>query len=1101
LQKGGRARSIWGEVKVFPATETTGVRQAVRCAARRMKAARVFAGVFWWLVACLSVWLVLFLLDNFLNLPAGLRLPLAIGGVALALGGLVRRIWLPAAQRVRAEHAAVTLERRYGVRENLLINAFQFEARDLRPEEEAFARRAIASSQAAVAGLNLAELWELRRLWRWIAGAALLAGIWAGYATWFPRYAANAWSRYVQPLGDVPPVGAVTVRVTPDSDVTVSEGDSLEVQAAVDGKITDPPTMVWQERVDAVDTVRSAGESAPMLRAESGYRYLFADLRRSFAFRVFAGDTYSRSVRVRVMPLPKLKDSVFRLTPPAYTGLKTESLPGPPAAVAGLPGSRLEVDIQTDRQVASVEWQTTDTLAFIPVGERWVAGTVIGSAGPYRVVARDKATGKTVPLAAGELALRADNAPEIDFLTEDRNRFVSPGATVVLELLARDDFGVRQIVVSVRTPEQEDAASGRLVKEWSYVGPPGNAGPLKERLALELRPDEFVPGTTYLIQAQAWDFNPTGKPGKSRPIVLRVKSAGELSVSSEDALAAAFAALQRAAAAQEKANGLTANLATNLEEARQKKALPAHQATMTKQQEEARGQASKAWDEFRKNADGRAYAARLSSLVEGEMPWVLRDIGALAGAATEKAPGLLGEIGKRQTYVLNELLALLGRMADQSKERALAASNTKEHETPPPLTAKDAAKDLKNDLKKFINAQERIIERSKALLDKAPEDLTEAEKKILGELAREEANWAKFFEEKLTDYSKLALQDFADGSMAKEVNEVFQEIKKAAKELYENKVELAVPNEQAGLENAKKLEHNLERWLPDTPDNQKWSMEEPKNANDAPLAELPAELEDIVGDLLDKEEEMGKDVEDVTSSWLDSMDKGAGWDAMDGPIGNMSAKGVTGNRLPNEMEIGGRAGEGRTGRSQGQFVEETADGKGGRETPTRLSPTPFEQGSVKDSAKGDQGGATGGGKLSGHGAKGLRGPAAPPMAQQMPRLAEKQAKIRQQAEALAMKLRAHNIPTGDLETAVETMKKFEDAARKMDGGKLRQSYSRVIDALGDAKETVKAETSLLREQTKLPAWMRDEISAGLQDGTPKGYEDMVAAYFRALAKP
>ena len=73
---------------------------------------------------------------------------------------------------------------------------------------------------------------------------------------------------------------------------------------------------------------------------------------------------------------------------------------------------------------------------------------------------------------------------------------------------------------------------------------------------------------------------------------------------------------------------------------------------------------------------------------------------------------------------------------------------------------------------------------------------------------------------------------------------------------------------------------------------------------------------------------MTEDVEDVTSSWLDSIDKGAGWDAADGPISSMSAKGVTGNLLPNQQEIGGRSGEGRTGRSSGQMVEETARRQG-----------------------------------------------------------------------------------------------------------------------------------------------------------------------------
>ena len=53
-----------------------------------------------------------------------------------------------------------------------------------------------------------------------------------------------------------------------------------------------------------------------------------------------------------------------------------------------------------------------------------------------------------------------------------------------------------------------------------------------------------------------------------------------------------------------------------------------------------------------------------------------------------------------------------------------------------------------------------------------------------------------------------------------------------------------------------------------------------------------------------------EEVEDITSGWLDSLDEGAGWTAMDGPISNMSAKGVTGNLLPNQHEIGGRSGEG-----------------------------------------------------------------------------------------------------------------------------------------------------------------------------------------------
>src|SRR5208337_609401 len=153
------------------------------------------------------------------------------------------------------------------------------------------------------------------------------------------------------------------------------------------------------------------------------------------------------------------------------------------------------------------------------------------------------------------------------------------------------------------------------------------------------------------------------------------------------------------------------------------------------------------------------------------------------------------------------------------------------------LAREERAKETLEDLKQFVASEERVLEKSRTLADKGPEDLTQPDQENLGELAREVEKWAKFFEEKLTDFSKLPNQDFADSSMAEEFNQVFQEVRKAADALTRKKVELAVPHEQSGLENAQELEHNLERWLPDAPDNIKWSMEEPLAPTDIALAE------------------------------------------------------------------------------------------------------------------------------------------------------------------------------------------------------------------------------------------------------------------------
>ncbi len=154
------------------------------------------------------------------------------------------------------------------------------------------------------------------------------------------------------------------------------------------------------------------------------------------------------------------------------------------------------------------------------------------------------------------------------------------------------------------------------------------------------------------------------------------------------------------------------------------------------------------------------------------------------------------------------------------------------------------------------------------------------------------------------------------------------------------------------------------------------------------MAELPKEMEDIVGKLMEDEEDLFDEMEDASSSWADSIDKGAGWDAMDGPISNNSARGVTGNRLPNSSEIAGRSGEGRQGKSSGEFVGDTAVGKGGRKTPSRLTPDPFVKGQVKDFSKDPSGSTSGGGKESGQGGKGLHGPVPNRPHREMARLAE-----------------------------------------------------------------------------------------------------------------
>ncbi len=245
--------------------------------------------------------------------------------------------------------------------------------------------------------------------------------------------------------------------------------------------------------------------------------------------------------------------------------------------------------------------------------------------------------------------------------------------------------------------------------------------------------------------------------------------------------------------------------------------------------------------------------------------------------------------------IVAELEGIIPTLKNGDLEKTLAQSAEK--------TAREVAKDLLAGLKDFTDVQKKVIQDTMDLKPQAAENFSDDAKKKLETLRQTEEKWGKFLQEKLTDLSKVPPQDFSNGSTSKELNKCFSEIKTAEEALLNQKsdLEMAIPAEESGLELAKEITSNIERWLAGSPDNTKWNMEENMKDVDVPMADLPKELEDIMGDLIDKEDKLAEESQDVTSSWMDSMDKGVGWDVADGPIADMSAKGITGNLQPEQQ--------------------------------------------------------------------------------------------------------------------------------------------------------------------------------------------------------
>jgi hypothetical protein len=473
---------------------------------------------------------------------------------------------------------------------------------------------------------------------------------------------------------------------------------------------------------------------------------------------------------------------------------------------------------------------------------------------------------------------------------------------------------------------------------------------------------------------------------------------------------------------------------------------------------------------------------------------VLTDLGALS-----ERFGACHKLAATQDSIINALQSMLAIMPELAGREGQARA-TEGTDMPPEVAEK--IRRLKTKLEQFIDAQKKVIQASGRLVKTPVDSFQDADEKLLKELRLTQDKWEKFIDEAFTDFSKLAQQDFSNGVLLKELLSVKCDVTMAKDALSKKAVEIATSAEDNAVENARTLTTNLEKWLPDTPDRDKWVMEDPSGGQEnIEMPELPSELEDLVGDLLEQEEDLFDEMQDISAKATGSFDKGAGWDAMDGPISSMNAQGVTGNQLPNSSEIHGRSGEGRQGKSTGEFVEDKAVGKGGRRTPTRLTPEPFQKGQVDDRSPEPPGGSTGGGKISGAGAEGLEGPVPPELQKQLNRLAGRQAILINKAQRIRAQFKVSDHANLKLLKAVTLMNRVYGDLRQYRYHNALRRRREVVAAIQDSGLLLSGKVQVDVDATAaMPKYIRDDIADAMNGSLPEEFREVLKQYYRRLSE-
>jgi hypothetical protein len=1072
--------------------------------------------------------------------PSALRWALLAGASAAILAAAAWFIVRAILWRENPAQLARFVEQRMPELRNELINSVLL-ADDRDQASAELVQQAISESVRTVRRLNISDSVSAAAVRKWAVAMGAVAVLLAAFAAAQPDAFQRGLREVLSPSGfDAPgAAGAVQlgktefIGVTPGHKV-VFPGQPVSITAEVynrslgriaskSGDLADRQVQAaladQAARMNARVLVRGRSEPAPMETANvDGHAE-----RATFTCKLTgsAHESFDYAVEVGGCRYPKEADKFFTihvvkiqrldivLAHPPYTKLPDRRIDnaGPEAALLEVPAgtsvallTRLSASVRDNgppTAAVQIEGQPPVHMAASNDDVQFRGSFTVNADARWRVEIRD-ASGRvrlTAPAESSryyQIKAIPDRPPVVRFVAPNKDVSVAPGRTLPTRVLISDDYGLTEATFYAAREGQEAAPL------HGYQVRSGRSGQFDYRLNV---PAGYAPGSVMVYYATATDNRQLpgiGGPqtAQSSRFKVLVQDAAEL----EKEQARRYDELRRRLLEilkmQEAARVDTELCRRKLASVQ---AVTATGAGIVAAQEQIKTLLHKLAYEFPFDADMITVQQALAVLSRDDAQLAVDQAKVLASLKDlARRGGSCSAMAGAQDRIIDALRTLLAIMPSLAGKGAAAV---KPGEDLPP-DVKEKLRQLKNELEKFLESQKKVIESSDRLAKTPADNFTADDEKLLKELLNLQDSWEKFLNEAVTDFSKLAQQDFSNPSLLKELVSVKSDVTMAKDALSKKAVEIATAFEDNGVENAKSLTANIEKWLPDEPDRAKWSMEDPTGGQEnVEQPELPTELEDLVGDLLEQEEDLFEQADDVTSKYAMSGDKGIGWDAMDGPISSMNAQGVTGNQLPNTSEMSGRSGEGRQGKSSGEFVEDKAVGKGGRRTPSRLTEEPFQKGQIDDRSTEPPGGATGGGKLSGAGAEGLEGPVPPPLANELKRLAGMQATLVNRAERIKVNFQVNDYANFKFLQAITLMNRVKSDLEHYRYRNALRARDETVGAIRQTKLLLAGKVDVTADQSQtMPKYVRDDIADAMKGDLPEKFREALQQYYKRLSE-
>ncbi len=1104
---------------------------------------KVLEGALWTVAGLLFVVVALVGIDNVFRPDKPVRLLLAAvlwGSLIAGVLSLIVRRWL---EDRRDDFFAALVERKHPELHNQLINALQLGRGNQRGVSQNLIEAIVHDADRALVDTDTTDAVDRRPTGRAAILAVVAVLLLGGYATAFTPRFTNGLSRVLLPLAGIDPYTRTRIAAVEPGTTKWPENKGMTVTASATGVVPEEARLHHRRPGEAWRSL----EMPAVPGKEGTFACLVPATTSSYEYYVSAGDGRSPTYQIEIVRPPQIARLFVTYTYPTYTGLAPRRVESSDGEVVAIPGTTVKIELQATKPLqkaelvarshpksplemtASGESESRSTTFVLwpekPEPPAGLSGRLMAPT-TYQIKMMDSEGYENDDPLWRTISLKSDQAPKITLRVSDDRIVVRPDTMLVLDVAAEDDYGL----ANVRIVYRKNNEPAKAVKSFDYAkGAPQLQAthPYEWKLA----DSGLKSGDRVEFWAEATDRNNLTGPGvsESHPhrtieIVNPLDLVAKLDTKVTDYVTElkAVLKLQRenrvhsAAKGVGSAEDLTKETKAILEGLSGAGPAKKAQGLVAREDWDALTAELLVWREMlvRQKTLGLARAMdldglpavtiieELNGLAVGPMPKVVRMLESARDAgAPEQAGKHRAESLPVQDKIIADLEKILERM-QRNEQAKQALRKMKKKDEKAYKMATTVLTDLIKGLNERLNDMTTTADKFERLPRKDSDKFKDEQLKALadlGDMAKRTERWAKGSVQELTKMPKGFVDDF---DARKDVHKIYEEVEKAKTRDKAEKIEVSLEDLGAGL--ATKMKEDLEMWLPDSPDSAKWVLEEPLDKKNMKIPEmpLPKSLQDLVGDLLQKADEFDEDADDVTSAWGDNLDQ-AGWGVSDGPISSFSAKGKTGNDQPNNMEVTGRSGDGRRGKSTGQMVGDTAKALPGRKTPARVGSEKYEPGRLKVEGQEDPNGATGGGKKTGSGRQGLQGGTPPDVANNLDRLSAKQAGMRENMKKIAEKLTAKNVSTTRVKAAKEGMKlleeadkdikdrRYQDAARKQ-----REGLKKLREAYGKGDRITALEISRARD---LPPEMRRDLLQSSEAAYPAGYEGLLKSYYKALS--